>query len=268
MRRVAFKPVLIVMMAAAVFGVFGCSSSSDPLDEIGQRYTASIAIQDLDEETLTVDVIQSSCEGEAEDYGPASAAVSFSVVDENALGITLKGYSLEYIPLESEDGTGAVVMPPTLDGPLNGGNLGIDIEAGGSAEFEITCMSTETKEEFRRKNGWLLGYETAEGQADLAAIDGEIVTVETNIAAVEAAILVAPDEATLGILETQLATLNGQLETLIGEYWTVYYSFYQIPELTEARYLIRITFDFEDTAGNSRTIVREATVWLGPYDNC
>lgn len=249
--------------------IIGCGSG-DLLDEPGQRYTASIAIKDLDEETLTIDVIQSFCDMVVEDFGDATASVKIGV-STNAAGITMQGYTIEYIPLESEDGTGTLVIPPTLDGPLHGGNLGIDIASGGSAAFEITCMSIDTKEEYRIKAGWLYYTETAGGLAAIAAKEAEITAKEVEIDAkldeIAAALAADPSADTSG-LELELEALRAELVVLEAELEALPYTFWSVPELKNARYKIRITFTFEDTEHQERTIIREATVWLGPFDNC
>ncbi len=272
-------PVILVLVG---LWISGCGGSDDLLDEPGQRYRATIAIKDLDEETLSVDIIQSWCDSEAEDYGPASAAVSFTV-DANAPGITLQEYILEYIPLESEDGTGTIVLPPFLDSPLRGGNLGIDIQSGGTASFDITCMSVDTKEEYRTKVGWLYYTETAGGLAAIAAKETEITNKEADIVAKNAQIDAKEDEIALETLagndttllelqlerlEEQLTDLEEGLTELESERQAMNYALWSVPELQEGRYRIRIIFKFEDEYGVSRDIMREATVWLGPYDNC
>lgn len=259
----------LVLIIAASFWTYGCGGADDPLlDEVGQRYTASISIQDLDQETLTVDVIQDWCDSEAEDYGPASAAVEFSVA-EDAPGITLKEYTLEYIPLRSEDGTGTLVMPPTLDDPLTGGNLGIDISSGGSASFEITCMSVDTKEEYRTKVGWFFYYETSGGQAAIAALQADVDAKQQEVYDKEDEIVAANLAGNkTDALELQLERLQAELEDLQNDLVALPYSLWSWPELDEARYKIRITFEFEDVYGVERTIEREATVWLGNFDNC
>jgi hypothetical protein len=246
--------------------IIGCGST-DLLDEVGQRYTAMISIQDLDNETLSIDVIQSYCDSDVEDYGPVTASVEFAV--GAAPGITLQNYTLEYFPLESADGTGVLVMPPDLESPINGGNLGIDISSGGSASFEITCLSVDTKEEYRIEVGWIYNTEISAGQALITAKQAEIDALEADIFQLRLDIIAAeqngdPTEA----MELVLEGYEADLEELELEYNQLYYGFYTIPELQEARYLIRITFNFEDEYGVSRTIVRERTVWLGNYDNC
>jgi hypothetical protein len=258
----------LVIIIAASFLTYGCGGADDPLlDEVGQRYTASISIKDLDEETLTVDVVQNYCDADVEDYGPVSAGVEFAV-DADAPGITLKEYTLEYIPLESEDGTG-LVMPPTLDSPLDGGNLGIDIASGGSASFDITCMSVDTKEEYRTKVGWLFNTETLGGIALIDAKQIEVDAKQQDIEDQEDLILA---ETLAGnstdALELQLTRLQADLEELENELAALLNGLWSVPTLDEGRYKIRITFNFEDIYGVERTIVRERTVWLGNFDNC
>lgn len=252
-----------------VIMIIGCGGA-DLLDETGQRYTASVAIQDLNEETLTVDALQGYCDTEVEDFGDATASITVGV-SSDAPGITLQSYVLEYIALESEDGTGTVVMPPTLDGPLTGGGSGIDIASGASATFEITCISVDTKEEFRTKNGWLYYDETVGGLAAINAKEIEVTMKEAEIDSKEAEIiaaLAADPDADITFLERQLDNLEADLADLQAELDALPYEFWTVPLLQAARYKIRITLNFEDTEGQSRTIVRDKTVWLGPYDNC
>lgn len=272
--RYSRTTLLFVVLAGLT--IFGCGggSSSEPLDEVGQRYTASIAILDLDDATLTIDAFRSTCDGEPEDYGPVTAAVTFSVNDTEALGITLTNYVIEYIPLPSEDGVGGIVMPPTLDGPLVGGNLGIDILPGETVEFEITCMSVDTKEEYRTKLGWILCPDDPSGNCQLLLndIDADIIAKEASIATTQAnlaAAVAAGDADQVALYTTLLETQNNELDQLEAEYWDQYYSYaLPYPDLDESRYKIKITFHFEDAAEEDRTIKREATVWLGNYDRC
>ncbi len=260
--------VTVIMMVLGLMLIYGCGSS-DLLDETGQRYTATIAIQDLDKETLTVDAFRSSCDGEPEPYGPVSAAVTFTVNDTEAAGITLTNYVIEYTPLPSEDGVSGIVMPPTLDSPLYGGNLGIDILPGESASFDITCMSTDTKEEYRVKLGWILCSDDVTCNADLTTLDAAITSMENAIIATLANLASAATQAEVELYTDLYNSQTEALNLLEAQYYTLYYSYVPpYPDLDEGRYRIRITFHFEDATGNDRTISREATVWLGNYDNC
>jgi hypothetical protein len=191
--------------------IVGCGSGGDLLDEVGQRYTATLEIEDFAGLDLAIDIAQDDCDANAtttddfEEYGPAIANIDISV-SSDAPGITLQSYSIQYIQLPSEDGTGTIVTPPDLDDPLPG-FYNIDIPSGGSATFPLTCMSVDTKEEYRLKLGW----------------------TEFN---------------------------DGNLR------------FWVSPGLDEGRYTIRFTFTFMNTEGHTETIVRDATVWLGDFDNC
>ncbi|MBT8339003.1 MAG: hypothetical protein HKP58_17540 [Desulfatitalea sp.] len=263
MRQVKYAMIVILTMLLCVSGC----GDVDLLDEVGQRYTATLSIKDLDQETLSIDVIQSDCDGTPEDFFPVSAAFAFAV-SGTAAGVTLTSYVIEYVPLPSEDGTGTIVMPPILDGPLTGGNLGIDIATGGSAEFEITCMSVDTKEEYRRKVGWIYCSEDATCNSELQSLDTRISDLEDDIDTISDQILVETDPDALQVLEDIKGNLIARRDELTLSYFALLYSFAAVPELQEARYRIRITLNFEDTAGTDQTVIREATVWLGNFDNC
>ena len=273
MQRIAIMLGLGLLIAAGIW-LSGCGTS-DLLDEKGQRYQANIQILDLDEATTGVDVVQDFCDTDVEDYGPATVAVEFAL-SEDAPGITLVGYTLEYIPLESADGNDQIVMPPDLESPLRGGNLGIDIPAGGSAEFEITCISVDTKEEYRRNIGWLYKHETPNGQAELEELAATIDEVEAEIESIQEDIYTETQAGNDDQVERLEALLDNRLErldSLLLQYQTDYWAFYidvsnPLYTLDEGRYKIRITFEFEDEYGQSRTVVREDTVWLGNFDNC
>jgi hypothetical protein len=154
MRRASWKSGLMVMMLGGLL-VLGCGDA-DFLDEMGQRYTASMEIEEVFGETLAIDVVRDICSFDEasgvatlEEFGPVSANITVAV-NSGAPGITLKNYTIEYLPLPSAlgiDGTGDLVMPPALSGPLYG-EYSIDIPSEGSATFSITLMSTETKLEY------------------------------------------------------------------------------------------------------------------------
>lgn len=135
----------------------GCGSGNDLLDPVGQRYTASIEIEDFSGLDLAVDIAQDDCDMDAtttddwEDYGTAIANVTIAVA-ANAPGITLQSYAIEYIPLLSPNGT-TTEMPTDLEDPLPG-VYNIDIAPGGSVTFPLTCVSVDTKQEFRDEQGW------------------------------------------------------------------------------------------------------------------
>ena len=159
MRPFNVKLFCCIGFLAGLMIFMGCGSSGDLLDEVGQRYTATIQTEDFaDINNLAIDVAQDDCDMNAtttddwEDYGPTIVNVEIGV-STDAPGITLQSYTIQYIPRPSEDGTGTIVTPPALDDPLPG-NYNIDIPSGGSASFSLTCMSVDTKQEYRLKTGW------------------------------------------------------------------------------------------------------------------
>ncbi|MFZ1987168.1 MAG: hypothetical protein WAU91_22350, partial [Desulfatitalea sp.] len=106
---------------------------------MGQRYVSSLVIEDNDEETLDIDVVQDMCDNETEPFTNVFGILTLSVA-ENAAGVTLRSYSIDYTPLDSPDGSGGVVSPPALVSPEDGFS-DFDVASGGSGEFTFTCMS-------------------------------------------------------------------------------------------------------------------------------
>jgi hypothetical protein len=145
MRRAAYM-VGVLMMIVGLLGLYACGSS-DVLGEVGQRYVSNLTIEDAeDEDTLDIDVIQGMCEDEPELFTNTFGILTLTVA-EDAAGVTLTSYSVEYTPLESADGSGGTVMPPELAWPGDGFS-DFDVPSGGSAELRFTCLSTDTKEEY------------------------------------------------------------------------------------------------------------------------
>ncbi len=279
-----FKLICLIGLLAGL-ALLGCDGSDGPLDEVGQRYEANMEIKDFADISLSIDILQSDCDGEPEGYGDVVAEIDIAV-DALAPGISLKDYTIEYFALISEDGTGNMVMPPDLDRPFTG-FYSIDIPSGGSAEFSLTCMTVDTKEEYRVKVGYDWYLDTVGWEADIAAKEAEIVAKEDDIVTqrrlvvaqqVEIERLTANGDSTIAAeaelvyLQDDLADLETELEELETELTELEDSgppiVWIFPELLVARYNIRITLNFEDTHGEDRTIVLDRTVWLGPYDNC
>ncbi|MCP3893251.1 MAG: hypothetical protein GY706_01265 [Bacteroides sp.] len=279
-----FKLICFVGLLAGL-ALLGCDGSDGPLDEPGQRYQAFMDIRDFSDLTLSIDILQNDCDGEPEEYGDVVADINISV-DASAPGISLRDYTIEYFALISEDGTGNMVMPPDLDRPFTG-FYNFDIPSGGSGEFSITCMTVDTKEEYRNKVGYDWYLDTAGWQADIDDKQDDIDAKEADIDAkqeevirkqIEIADLEAAGQSTirataeLTILQDELEDLETELEELETELTELEDSpipvVWIFPELLVARYNIRITLNFEDTHGEERTIVLDRTVWLGPYNNC
>jgi hypothetical protein len=151
MRRTVYKLGVITIILAALL-ISGCSSSSDPLDEIGQRYTAFLSVEDNEDSTLQVDTFPTACSvDETEEWSDTLALVEITVT-QGAPGITLQSYDIEYRPL----GTpyfGGSFTPPPLNNPARG-YATFSIPSGGTGELPITLLSVSTKFEFDIDMGW------------------------------------------------------------------------------------------------------------------
>jgi hypothetical protein len=151
MRRGSCKLGLVVIFG--VMMVFGCGGGG--IEEMGQRYTSSMFIEDNGSATLDIDVIQSNCgtieEPEAEPFTNVFALVTVGV-SKDALGLSLQSYSVAYIPVLTPDGSGNLVRPPDLVAP-GPGTSNFELGKGQTSELEIVCMDIDTKEEYVNK--WL-----------------------------------------------------------------------------------------------------------------
>jgi hypothetical protein len=148
MRSGLKKRICAAVLLLSITWLYGCGSS-DILDEQGQRYQGEMSIIDNGEAKLTIDTVQDMCDTEPEDFTDAFAEVTIEVTS-GAPGLTLDHYTLEYFPLQSENGRGVLVMPPELDDP-GIGYYDIDIPSGSTTTFEITCLTVDTKEEHEYK---------------------------------------------------------------------------------------------------------------------
>jgi hypothetical protein len=160
MLRTAISIATTLIIAASLW-IYGCGSS-DLLDEVGGRYTTSVVFTDADDETMTIDVARDECDDNAtlsgglddlEVYTDVLADITITVAAD-APGITITGYTLEYLGELSEDGTHTLVMPPTLNNLPDRGSNNLFIDSAASRTFTITCFSTDQKEDYRDLIGW------------------------------------------------------------------------------------------------------------------
>lgn len=129
----------------------GCGSGSDLLDEPGDRYTAFMSLTDAqDDDVLNIDVFfNPDCDGNGvfDDPEPFTDVIAYIniAVSANAPGITLRSYTIEYIPLLSPDSNGVYRLGPDLIDLTDHGSFTIHVSSNGEATFPITCMSMDTK---------------------------------------------------------------------------------------------------------------------------
>jgi hypothetical protein len=86
------------------------------------------------------------CDNETEPFTNVFATLTLTAAADSA-DVTLISYSIQYLPLESADGSGGTVMPPEL-AQQGDGYAHFDVASGQSAAFRFTCMSIDTKEEY------------------------------------------------------------------------------------------------------------------------
>lgn len=137
-----FKLIIIVFSVCSLF-LFGCAD-----DEYYGDYISNITFTDAGGENITLDMYRGVCDsGDPEPYTDVVANMQITVADETS-GLTLNGYTIEYLAEESEDGTNTLVMPPTLNTLDDRGSETVYMPAGGTTEFTLTCFSVDQKEAY------------------------------------------------------------------------------------------------------------------------
>jgi hypothetical protein len=224
-------------LTAALISVFclwiiGCGD-----DDHGGEYIAQVSFQDADEDDMmTIDIARGVCDtqdlnmidsDDLEDYTDVFADITLSVAAWGQ-GITITGYTLEYIPLISEDGNHNLVTPPALNNLVDRGANNLYIAPGESATFTITCLSSDQKEEYRNLIGWTFYQVDFDSDDPADGIDDS----SNYFWAID-------------------ATVNPALS-----------------DLEVARYTIRIILHCRQDSGESEGIEIRRTVYFGNYNNC
>lgn len=148
-----YKLGLAAMILAAC--VIGCGEGN-LLDESELYYTGTLAVLELGEETVQVDVYQiNDCDGDAttsdpEPYSDTLGEISVTV-DENTWGLTLEYYTISYVPLYSPDANGDNQLPPDLTDPASPGDSNFSVASGSTSTMTITLLSTDSKAEYLTK---------------------------------------------------------------------------------------------------------------------
>lgn len=129
----------------------GCAAS-----QIASEVQVDVLFQDagLSDET-SFDVVQTQCTEDAtgdsplwETFTDVFAQITLTV-PVTLPGLTLNGYSIEYIPQLSEDGSQNMVLPPALSGLTDYGSVSIHFPASAVSTFTITCFTVDQKAEYR-----------------------------------------------------------------------------------------------------------------------
>jgi len=163
-----FRKVIIPLIILGTMWLSACGGggSDGPLDEVGQRYTASLFVLDNDESVIQIDMIQSDCDGEPEEYSDTLAEVDISL-SADAPGITLKRYTIDYEPLENEFSGGSYYSPELISSPIVG-YATFSLGSGGSGTIgEFTFIAIEIKDKFAIEMGWLTESVPGSGVYDI-----------------------------------------------------------------------------------------------------
>lgn len=163
------RKIIFTLFVICCLCLSGCGS-----DNYGGDYTAEIEFNDADDDgAMAIDIFQHMCDGttfgniaEYEVIYDAFANITLSV-SEFSPGITVNGYTIEYIPLYSEDGTHNLVLPPTLNSLTNDyGSNSLYIPPNSSYTFTTTCLSIDQKQEYANLIGWTEVYYPYDSDAD------------------------------------------------------------------------------------------------------
>jgi hypothetical protein len=151
----------ITMLLIAGIWLLGCGSG-DLLDESNFKYRVSMTMSDSGEDdTMSIDMVRSTdCdedgntteEDDTEDPLTAAYGSITITVAPDAAGITLDSYDVEYIPVDSPDGTGGSFTPVDLQG-FHGELDSLFIGSGETGVEGVLLMTIATKNEY----GWVAG---------------------------------------------------------------------------------------------------------------
>lgn len=235
------KRILIIMLSILCVSFYGCGGDT------GGLYSVSVNFKDSkNENTLTVDIAQDACgtyevaglfPPQDEFYTDAFANITIKVL-AGMPGLTIRGYTIAYMPLISANGLGNMISPPTINDLTDQGSINIHIPTNSTSTFTIPCLTMDQKEDVVRILGWTWDERVAEIVPGDPDPDGDPLTDDAE-----------PDE--------------------------IKYSRFWIPaaggtyiDLDICRYTIHIILHCEDASGASRDITVSKSLNLGDYDNC
>lgn len=212
--------------------------------DTGGLYNVQVSFTDADEDgVMTLDLAQDACgtyelgeRPEYETFTDTFANVTIGIA-KGMPGLTIKGYSISYIPLQSSTGLGNMVSPPTTNALTSQGSNNIHISTNSTSTFTLTCFSVDQKEDLVRLLGWTwdeISFVTP-GDPDP---DGDPLTDDAEPDTIKYAMIWNP--AAAGIYRG----------------------------LEICRYTIQIILHCADDSGVDRDIEVSRTLYLGNYDNC
>lgn len=141
---------LVLLLIICLF-LGACGSPDDPYDD---DYWVSMTVTDAGETTRDIDVARDT---DCDDDGTADDPETFTnvgaditiYVNDSALAIRVESYTVAFLPHRSEDGSGNLVTPPSLNSYPDAMSDSEWIDTGTSSTITgITVMTFDTKAEY------------------------------------------------------------------------------------------------------------------------
>lgn len=144
---------LVLLLIICLF--LGACGSSDVSEE-EQDFWVSMTVNDAGETTREIDVNRVlDCDGDGTADDPeiyTDVVASITIVNDAGLAIRIESYTVDFLPLQGPDGTGAMITPPSLNSYPDAMSNSDWIDTGTSYTISaITVMTTDTKFEYRVK---------------------------------------------------------------------------------------------------------------------
>jgi len=139
----------LILISAMV--IHGCGSGNDLLDEVGGRYVFDLELADGGEDAVhqidLVQILDCDADGTADDpedpLTDVIGTISVEVVDD-APGVTMLSYVVNYYPTPGVDSGGIVRTPPAITSKSGQFNS-FFVDSGGSNADSIIVMTHDQK---------------------------------------------------------------------------------------------------------------------------
>jgi hypothetical protein len=145
---------LVLLLIICLF--LGACGSSD-VSDVERDFSVSMTVTDAGETTRDIDVIGNpDCDGDVTTVDPetftnVSADITIFVSD-TGLAIRVESYTVAFLPHRSDDGSGNLVTPPSLNSYPDAMSNSDWIDTGTSSTITgITVMTFDTKDEYLSK---------------------------------------------------------------------------------------------------------------------
>lgn len=145
---------LVLLLIICLF--LGACGSSDVSEE-ERDFWASMTVTDANQTTRDIDLtmdLDCDDDGTADDpelFTNVGADITI-VVNDTGLAIRVESYTVDFLPHRSDDGTGTVITPPSLNSYPDAMLNSDWIDTGTSSTISgVTVMTFDTKDEYLAK---------------------------------------------------------------------------------------------------------------------